>query len=190
MGDRMIGAQPPAPPAVDAQLDRLAHPQRAVFDIAGMDEQIAGLAYRVFDRELAAGRREDRPGIADLAARLAVERGLVDDDADLVAGRGFRTPFLAAQNSQDHAFRGRGLVTEELAGPDLLAQGEPIRVGRRLARTDPAAARLLALARHRRIEALNRDLTAAAAQHILGQVERKAEGVIEAEGDFAGQWLI
>src|ERR1700730_6507185 len=144
MGDRMIGAQPSAPTAVDAQLDRLTHPQRAVFDIADMDEQVARLAHRVFDRKLAAGRREDPPGVAALAARLAVERGLIDDNADLVAGRGLRNPLLAAQNRQDHPLGALGLVAKEFGGLELVAQGEPPRLGRRLAGTGPVAARLLA----------------------------------------------
>src|SRR5438094_55124 len=155
-----------------------------------MDEQVARLADRILDRELAAGGREDRPGIADLAARLAVERRLVDQDADLVAGSGFIHPLLAAQNGQDDALRGLGLIAEEFAGPDLFAQGEPGRFGRRLAGADPAAARLLALARHRRLEALDRHLAALATQYVLGQVERKTESVVKAEGDFAGQRLI
>src|SRR5580704_11979682 len=136
----MIGAQPSAPTAVDPHLDRLAHPQRAVFDIADMDEQVTRLAHRVLDRELAAGRRENRPGVADLTARFAVEWGLVDDQADLVTGRGLRNPFLAAHHRQDYALGGLGLIAEEFAGPELVAQGEPIRLGRRLARADPAAA--------------------------------------------------
>src|SRR5439155_22635418 len=180
VGNRMIGAQTTAPAAIDPQLDRFAHPQRAVFDAADVDEQVAGLAGRILDRELAAGGREDRPGIADLAARLAVEGRLVDDDADLVAGSGFIHPLLAAQNGQDDALRGLGLIAEEFAGPDLFAQGEPGRLGRRLAGADPAAARLLALARYRRLEALDRHLAALAPQHVLRHVERKAEGVVEA----------
>ena len=80
-----------------------------------------------------------------------------------------------------------GLVAEELGGADLLAQREPYGFGRRLARADPAPARFLALPLHCRREALDRHSAALTAQHVLGQIEREAEGVVEPESDFAGQ---
>ena len=92
-----------------------------------------------------------------------------------------------AHHRQNDALGGFGLVAEELGGADLLAQREPDRLGRRLARSDPAPARFLALPLHRRREALDRHPAALTAQHVLGQIERETEGVVEPEGDLAGQ---
>src|SRR5690348_8602055 len=80
-----------------------------------------------------------------------------------------------------------GLVPQELGGPDLLAQREPYRLGRRLARSDPALARFLALPLHRRREALDRHRALLRTQHILGEVEWKTVGVVETERYLAGQ---
>ena len=95
MRHRMVGAQLAPALAIDAQLDGVADPQRSVRDAADMNEHIAGLAQRVRYREFSALSREDRPGIADLPARLTVERCLVDDDADLVAAPRFGDPLFA-----------------------------------------------------------------------------------------------
>ena len=87
--DRVIGAQASPALAIDAQLDRLADLQRAVPHRAEMKMQVAGLLLGIAHRKFAARRRKNHAGIADLPARLAIERRLVDDDADLVAGAGF-----------------------------------------------------------------------------------------------------
>ena len=60
----------------------------------------------------------------------------------------------------------------------------------RLARSRPALAGLLARALHGAVEAVEVDLEAARAQHVLGQVEREAVGIVELEGDIAGQRLV
>ena len=85
------------------------------------------------------------------------------------------------------ALGGLGLVAEELGRAETLAQREPHRLGRRLARARPGLARLGALALHRRGEAVGVDAHAARAQRVLRQVERKAVGVVELERDLAGE---
>ena len=195
VGDRVIGAQPGAAVAIDAQFDRLAKLQRAVPHRAEVKMQLAGLLLRVAHRKLATGRRKNRAGIAELATGFAVERRLVDDDADLVPDSGFSDTLRfvgtwPTQDRQDDALGDFGLVTEEFGGPKLLAQSKPIRLGRFLPGADPAAPRFLALPRHRRVETLGRHLAAAAAQHVLGQIERKPIGVVEPEGNFARQRLV
>ena len=69
--------------------------------------------------------------------------------------------------------------------PDLLADVEPDRLGRGVARARPGRARLGALLVHRLVEAFGVDLDVARAQHVLRQVEREAERVVELEGDLA-----
>src|SRR5580704_929563 len=156
---------------------------------AEMDDEVAGFLDGVAHREFAARAREHRPGIAELAARLAVERGLVDDNRDLVAGFGLRYPLAALEDRQDHPLGGLGIIAEEFGRADFLAQREPRRAGRRLAGADPAFARLLALARHRLVEPGDGDLAAPAAQHDLGKAERKAVGGVEPERDLDGEIL-
>ena len=88
---------------------------------------------------------------------------------------------------QDLALGGLGRVAEELAGPGLLLDVEPDRVGRGLAAAGPGGAGAAALLGHGGVEAIDIDRLALGAQRILGQVEREAVGVIELEGDLAGQ---
>ncbi len=181
MRHRMVGAQPAAPLAIDAQLDGIADPQRAVPDAADMDKQIAGLAQRVFDGEFTAAGGKDRAGIANLSARLAVKRGLVDDDADLVAMLRFEDPLLALDERQDDALGGLRLVAEEFGRADLLAQREPGRLGRFFPRTDPGGARERAGLFHFLIESIDIDRDAARPQNVLRQVERKAIRIVKRE---------
>src|SRR5207245_2731793 len=118
VGDRMIGAQPAPPVAIDAQFDGVADLKRAVPHRAEMEMQLARPLYRIAHCELAAGRRENRPGVADLAAGFAIERRLVEDDADLVPDLGFRDTFLATQDREDDALGGFGFVAEEFGRSD------------------------------------------------------------------------
>src|SRR5690242_9576374 len=102
-----------------------------------MHEKLAELLLHVMHFDHAAIGRGDTPGIAHLAAALAVERSLVGDERDLVAGLR-RIDFLAAlHQSGDDALRALGLIAEELAGADLLLQIEPDGLGRRLAGAGP-----------------------------------------------------
>ena len=81
----MVGAHRGRALAVDPQLDRVADRERALGHLAEVHEQIAQLLLGVGDGDLGAVGAE-HPPVADLAAGLAVERRLVDDDGD-VAGR-------------------------------------------------------------------------------------------------------
>src|SRR3954471_12559424 len=118
MRHRMIAAQSPAALAIDAQFDRVADLQGAVRHGADMDMQVARFPGRVAHRHLAAGSGEDRPGVTDLAARLGIEWGLIDDQHDGVAGPGFRDATVAIEDREHDAFGGLGLVAEELAWAD------------------------------------------------------------------------
>src|ERR1051325_5778860 len=109
-----------------------------------MEMKIAGFFLGVADFEFATGGGEDRAGIADLAARLAVKRGLVDDDPNLVAADRFADPLIAFDDRLDHPFGDFGLIPQEFARADLVAQGKPGGFGRRLAGANPGGARTLA----------------------------------------------
>src|SRR5262249_4746149 len=121
----------------------------------------------------------------NLAAGFGVERRLVDDDADLVAENSFDEALVAAQYRLDHPLGVFGLVAEELARPDLVAQCEPVGLGRRFARADPGGARTGPRLFHSLFELGDVDGDAARPQDVLRQVEWKAVGVVEREGDAA-----
>ena len=78
MGRRMIGARRRARVVIDFQLDRQAEARRALDDRDVMDDEVAELFARVRDFGAEAGRG-DLADVADLAAGLAVERRLVED---------------------------------------------------------------------------------------------------------------
>ena len=133
-------------------------------------------------RDALAGQRA---GVADLAAALAVERRLVEDDEALVAGGELVDHLAALDQRGDDAFGGLGFVAEELGRADLVGDGEPDLVFAGLAGAGPALAGLGALLGHRILEAREVDIDAARAQRVLRQVEREAVGVVELEGGDA-----
>src|SRR5437763_14745931 len=150
-----------------------------------MDEQIAGFALRVRNREFAAGRGEDRAGIADLPARFAIERRLVDDKADLRTALRFGDALPALDEREDHAFGGFGPVAEKCGAAELVPEREPRRLGRGFPRADPGGARALSRLAHLAVEPGRIDAHAVAAQDVLGQIEGEAVGVVENRGDAA-----
>ena len=94
--------------------------------------------------------------------------------------------FLAVEHDRhDLALGALGVVAQELGGAGLLADVEPDRLVGGLARAGPGRARLGALLVHRLLEARGVDGDVARAQHVLRQVEREAERVVELEGDVA-----
>src|SRR4051812_33093006 len=95
----------------------------------------------------------DGAGVADLAAALAVERGLVEDDEALVAGFELVDELAALDQRGDHALGDLGLVAEEFGRADLVGDREPHLIFAGFARTGPALACLGALTRHRIFEA-------------------------------------
>ena len=70
---------------VDRELDRHADPRAFPRRPILMDDEVAELLLRVGDRGADAGRRH-LADVADLAAGLAVERRLVEDEPALLAG--------------------------------------------------------------------------------------------------------
>ena len=186
MGDRMIGAQIVAPRLVHFQRDDVAELQRAAGHFSNMGKKLASALLRIGHLELGFGR-DQRSGVAHLAAGFGVERGLADQHRRLGAGFRLADRFAVLDDGDDAAFGVVRVVAEKFGGAQFVAQLEPELIGRRLARADPGFTRLGALARHRGIEAGDLDLAAAAAQHVLGQIERETVGIVELEGDLAGE---
>src|SRR4029077_20241447 len=90
----------------------------------------------------------DQPAVADLAAGLAIERGLIDDDDAAHPGFELRDALAILDQRNDLAGGGLGVVTEELGSADLFLQLDPQGLGRRLAGAGPGLPRLGALALH------------------------------------------
>ena len=132
-------------------------------------------------------RPDDQAAIADLAARLGIERRLVDDDDAALACLERLDTRAVLDERDDLARRGLGLVAEELGGAELFLELEPQRLGRGLAGARPGLARLGALALHGGGEALRIDADAAGLQRVLGEVVGEAVSVVELEGDLARQ---
>ena len=183
-----MGADLAAAGMVHLRLHRLAGLRLAMRHGAEMHEE-AQLLLRVAHHDARAIGGGDQPGVADLAAALGIEGGLVQDHRDLGAGRGGIHHLAVRDHGQDLGLGALGGVAEELAGADLLLQVEPERLGGGLARAGPGGAGTALLLGHGGLEALDIHRAALGAQRVLCQVEREAEGVVEAEGDLARQGL-
>ena len=151
-----------------------------------MDDKVAELLARVGDFGAKAGRG-DFADVADLAAGLAVERRLVEDQRSALARIERLDLDAVLDDRADDALGGLGLVTEKLGRADALAQAVPDRFGRSFARARPGPARLGALALHGGVEAVRVDRKPAGAQGVLRQIEREAIGVVEPERRLAVQ---
>ena len=89
--------------------------------------------------------------------------------------------FAARNQGPDHAFGALRAVAEELGRTDPLADAEPDRVARGIARACPGPARRLALAFHTGLEAVALDRTPLGAERVFGEVDGEAEGVVKPE---------
>ena len=186
MGRRMMRAQLGAADRIDGHDHVVADLDLALLDLGVMGMQVAHHLLHVGDRRLAVGA-DEAAGVALLAAELGVERRLVGDQPAGLAGLERRHLLAVDHDRRDLALGALGVVAQELGGADLLAHVEPDRLVGRLARARPRRARLGALLVHRLVEAGRVDRDVARAQHVLRQVEREAERVVELEGDLALQ---
>ena len=184
MGRRMIGARRRARLVIDGKLDREARTRGAADDGHVVNDEVAELLARVGDFGAEAGRA-DFADVADLAAGLAVERRLVEDERAALASLERRDLDPVLEDRADDALRGLGLVAQKLGRADALAQSVPDRFGRGFPRSRPGAPRLGPLALHRGVEPVEVDREAAGAQRVLRQVERKPKSVVEAERRLA-----
>ncbi len=184
MRRRMVFPDRAAAVMIDFERERGADLERAFLDDTDVHEHVAEVLLRVGDLEAhAIGRHH--PGIADLAAGLAVERRLVEHDGAAVAFFQ-RIDFLAVAHERgDDAFGAFGLVAEEFGAADFFADAEPHRLVGGLAGARPRRARLLALLLHGVGEGRDIDADAARPQRVLGEIERKAVGVVQRERGHA-----
>ena len=129
----------------------------------------------------------DKSCIADLPARLAVERGPVEGQLAFLAGGDRLRALSADQDRLQRRLGGDRLVSEEL----VLAQlgGERlVRVGHRgLARAGERAACALLL--HQLLERVDVHRGAALGGDHLGEIEREAVGVVQLEGQVSADAL-
>ena len=125
-------------------------------------------------------------GVAHLAAGLGVERRAVEEHLD-----GGAVALGDVEHGQDPGL-GLGLVVAgELGGPELRRPARGRRCGARrrtlLRRPLRAALAHRAAGGHLRVEAGHVDLDAPLGRHLQGELEGEAEGVVQLEGDLAGQ---
>ena len=165
--DRMVALDGVAAGLVDGDLNRCAG-LGGVFAIEEVEPSLPGLL-GVGDVPLAAAEGDDR-GVADLAAHLGVAGGLIEDDGGAVLDLG---------DLGDFGLRGEGVVTDKssrVVGADVGERDDFLL----LRRAGPVT-----LLFHQLLETGAVDGQAAFAGHELGEVEREALLVIEAEGDGA-----
>src|SRR4030095_4327479 len=174
----------------DSHLHDVADRDLSLRHRAQMDVEVTELLLSVVDGDLDTAGAEHDAAVAHLAAGFAVERSLVGDEGDPGAGLGRLNRFVVDQEGDDLALGDFSRVAQELGGAELFAQLEPLALGRGFAGAGPGLAGGGALALHGGVEAGIVDLLALAAQDVLGKVEREAEGVVELEGDLAGQRLV
>ena len=186
MRGRMVGADGGAPRGVHVQLNRVARFERSCLDDALMHNQVTQLFLRVGHAQ-ACRTRLYHTRVTHLAAGLAIERRLVDDDAATFAKRQ-RSNFLAALHQRsDNALGALGVIAQKFRRPGFLLQRIPDGFGRRLARSSPGLARLGPLALHGGGEGVEVNADAARAQCVLRQIEREAVGIVKFERGFARQ---
>ena len=184
----VMGLDGAAPGMIHRGLHCLARARMACLQHAHMDEQPQFLL-RVAHRDAQAVRAGDDARIADLAATLGIEGRLVQHDGDFSAGAGGDGLHAIDHDRDQFALRLPGAVAQEVGGADALLDVEPEAFGRGLPGAGPGGAGAGLLLGHCGVETDQIHLASLAAQGILRQVKREAVGVVEAEGDRAGQRL-
>jgi hypothetical protein len=186
MGGGVVGARAPAPLGIHQQPHALAGLEPAFDQLEDMHVQIAGQLLGVEHQGAPAGPF-GLALVAGLAAALGVEGSVVEQHADGFAGARRVHLGAAPHQGQDLGHRLDLVIAGEHRRAEPLAQGQPLRPLRRLARAGPGLARHLALAIHGGLEAFQVDGDLSGPHRVLGQVERKAVGVVQLEGGLAGQ---
>ncbi len=181
----VVGAQRVATLDIDREMHGIADFDRSGFDAGLVRVQAAERLGRIVDHRLQPAERGDDPGVAHLAAALAIKGCLVDQDGDGLSRRGAVDLGPVADQRDDLGLAfGRG-IAGKLGAAGAFGNVVP-NLGRcGLARTFPGSACGCLLRGHRGVETFAIDAEAAAAQRVFGQVIGEAIGVVEAERGFA-----
>src|SRR6516162_11262555 len=164
---------------VDLSHNNIADPKLARLDFTHMAENVRLDLLRVLDAEQrqACAALRDLAAVADLPARFGVERCAVEDDDAAIAGHERVGLDAVLVDRGDARFVEQRLITTEFRFRAFISEC--------LARLELArGARALALRLHRLFEARIVDDDAALAADVGREIERKAEGVVEREGDL------
>ena len=155
----------------------VADAQPAGLELALVAEHLGLDFLRVLDAEAAVGAGE-LAAVAHLAAGLGVERRAVEHHHRSLAGSDLLDRRSLAVKRRHRAFERERIVAVELGRPaGILHAGGHRELG--------SGAGALALALHRRLEAGVIDAHVALARDVRGQIDRKAEGVVELEHGLA-----
>ena len=168
-------------------MDRLADRQLARDDLRPQHVKLAERLRRVLNFADEAFESSQFSGVADLAAALAVEGRLVEQDLDGLADLGVLDALAVLDDRQDDALALVARIAGELGRAIFLDKVEPDVLARLRAGALPGGARLRLLLGHRGVEAGAVDLQPSRAQRVLGQVVGEAESVVELERGLAGQ---
>ena len=188
VGGRVVAANELATAVVNRGGHDLAQAELALVDHAHVRDQLV-VVLGIVDAD---GAREglQLAGVANLAAHLAVEGGLVQHDLHLVALDGV-VHGLAVLHDGDHAAAAGAvlLVANELGlgnavvegGPDVVEGAPGVAIG--------ALAGALLLLLHCLVEGVHVNLVAAVARNLAREVNGEAVGVVQLEGNVAAQDL-
>ena len=178
MGGRMVGPQLAAARIAHRHFHRIAHGQGAGGHRATMHMQIAHAFLRIGNLHRQAISAAHCARITLLAAGFSIERRLVDQDRYLRARRCLYSFLAVDDQGQNLALRLVLIIAEEFRGAAALPQFEPDHIRAGPTAAGPTGPRLGPLAFHGRIEAVGIHPAILAAQHILGQIQGKAIGIV------------
>ena len=186
VGRGVVATDELATTVVDRGADDVADVQLARLD--GHD--VGGQAALALGVGHAQGRAVtgDGAGVTGLTTHLGVERGAVQDDADLVTGLGDLGLGIAGDDGLDLAGVGLvGVIAAELGGAQTIGQGGPhvVEVGPGIA--VGSGARTLLLLGHAGIEASHVDSVACGLADLAGEVDGETVGVVQLEGNLAAE---
>ena len=149
-------------------MERLSDRQLSLENLRPEHMKTAKRLRRVFNLAFETLERGQLPGVADLAAALAVERRLVRHDLDRLADFGAFDAVAVLDDRQDDALTLVPAIARELGASELLGNIEPELVRSLPARSLPRSASRGFLLRHGRIEPPAVDAKAAGTQRVFG----------------------
>ncbi len=187
VGGRVVEDGGAAALAIDLAGQHIADLQAALGELAHVPMELARELLGVADVHLHAGAGQGAV-VTDLATGLGVERSLVGQHDDVITGLGTLHRAAVLENGDHGEVVGLQAVIPEEDG--RLERGDQI--GRQGHATTELAgrARGLALGVHCGVEALDVHGQVTLARDVLGEIEREAVGVVQAERIHAGDHAV